>query len=91
LQPSRAAAIHAAGARDRRGADTEAPPWDAHDPDAIPRYNVTIRMNDHELEMLRYLAKAQEMSQQRVLNTHLMPLLKRLAVEAFEARRVKST
>ena len=81
----------AAGARERQSTEAAVPPWEQHDPNAIPRYNVSIRMNDYELEMLRYLAKVKGISQHKLLSQHVMPLLKQMAVAAFEAERAKST
>ena len=79
----------AAGARDRQLTDGELPPWEPFDPTAKPRYNVAIRLNDYQLAMLRYLAEARDISQHKLLQRHLIPILKQLALEAFEAKRVK--
>lgn len=76
----------AAGAKER-GTDDELPPWERYDPDATPRYNVSIRMNDYQLEMLRYLSQVLEISQHKFLSKLLMPLLKQRAETEFEARR----
>ncbi|MEZ5584439.1 MAG: hypothetical protein R3F37_18265 [Candidatus Competibacteraceae bacterium] len=76
----------AAGARYRQGVEDETPPWEKHDPEATARYSVSIRLNEYELEMLRYLSKAQGISQHKILNRHLKPLLKKMAIEEFEAR-----
>jgi hypothetical protein len=67
-----------------------APPWAAFDPGDAPKYNVSVRLNDYHLEMLRYLAGAQDTSQQRVLRKQLIPLLEQLAEAAFEEGKVKS-
>ena len=53
----------AAGARERRVAEGELPPWERFDPSEKPRYNVAIRLNDNQLAMLRYLAEARDTSQ----------------------------
>ena len=64
----------AAGAKDQR-TDQEPPPWEAHDPKALPRHNVSVRLNDYQLEVLRYLAQQADVSQQKVLNRILIPAL----------------
>lgn len=79
----------AAGARERRVTEGELPPWERFDPSDKPRYNVAIRLNDYQLAMLRYLAEARDTSQHKLLQRHLMPILKQLALEEFEATRVK--
>ena len=81
----------AAGARERRVAEGELPPWERFDPSDKPRYNVAIRLNDYQLTMLRYLAEARDTSQHKLLQKHLIPILKQLALEEFELHRVKST
>ena len=80
----------AAGARDRGATEAEAPPWDRFDPSEKPRYNVAIRLNDYQLAMLRYLAEARDTSQHKLLQRHLMPILKQLALEQFAAEQNKS-
>ncbi|MFZ1642968.1 MAG: hypothetical protein WAV07_16365 [Candidatus Contendobacter sp.] len=79
----------AAGARERQVADGELPPWEQFDPSEKPRYNVAIRLNDYQLAMLRYLAEARDTSQHKLLQRHLIPILKQLALEEFESNRVK--
>ena len=81
----------AAGAKERRVAEGELPPWERFDPSDKPRYNVAIRLNDHQLAMLRYLAEARDTSQHKLLHRHLIPILKQLALETFEASRSKSS
>ena len=77
----------AAGARDRRGAGEEAPLWEQFDPNDKPRYSVSLRLNDHHLAMLHYLAATLEMSQHKILSKQLLPALKQQALELFEAQR----
>lgn len=72
----------AAGAKKHR-ADQESPPWEAHEPGAIPRHNVSVRLNDYQLEMLRYLAKKSDVSQQKVLNRILVPAIEEQAKELY--------
>jgi len=79
----------AAGARHRSGTDEQVPPWEQHDPNEKPRYNVSIRLNEYYLDMLRYVAEAQDISQQKWLQKQLLPVLKRLAIEVFENRQAK--
>ena len=77
----------AAGARDRDVEEAKTPPWDQYDPNAKPRYNVAIRLNDYQLAMLRYLAEARDISQQKLLNRHLIPILKQLTLEQWATER----
>lgn len=81
----------AAGAKERQVTAGDLPPWAAFDPHDKPRYNVAIRLNDYQLTMLRYLADAREMSQHKLLQKHLMPILNQLALEAFASSQSKST
>lgn len=81
----------AAGAKERRGAESEEPPWAPFDPNEKPRYNVSIRLNDYYLKMLKYLAETQDISQHKILAKQLMPILKQLALAEYEARRNKLT
>lgn len=64
----------AAGAKEHRA--DEPLPWEPHDPEAVPRHNVSVRLNDYQLEQLRWLAKRQDVSQQKIL--------KRIVIPAFE-------
>jgi hypothetical protein len=41
----------------------------------LPRHNVSVRLNDYQLEILRYLAQQADVSQQKVLNRILIPAL----------------
>jgi hypothetical protein len=77
----------AAGAKERRVAEGELPPWEKFDPNAKPKHNVSVRLNDYQLEMLRYLADSQEISQHKILHKQLIPVLKRMALEAFERKK----
>jgi len=82
-----ALAAFAAGAREK-ALDLEQVerPWVQFSPDDPPKYNVSVRLNDHHLEMLRYLAKAHDTTQQRILRKHLVPIIEQLAEEAFEKK-----
>jgi len=79
----------AAGARARRGMEDEPPPWEGHDPEAVSRYNVTIRVNDYHMAMLRYLAGILDTSQQKLLRGCVLPAVEVKAKEVFEERRLK--
>jgi hypothetical protein len=70
----------AAGAKDHR-TDQPPPPWEAHDPAAVPKHNVSVRLNDYQLEMLRFLAARADVSQQKLLNRILIPALEKQAKE----------
>lgn len=76
IDPSAVEAF-AAAVRDRR----DSKPWDKHDRKAPPRYNVSVRLNDYHLEMLRYLAKTQDISQQKILRRQLVSAIEALAEE----------
>lgn len=75
----------AAGAKDHR-ADQEPLPWDKFDPDALPKNNVSVRLNDYQLAMLQYLAKRSEVSQQKILNRILIPSIEEQAQESASRR-----
>jgi hypothetical protein len=81
----------AAGAREKslEIEETAEYPWSKFDPKEAPKYNVSVRLNDYHLEMLRYVAETLENSQQRILRKHLIPVIERLAEEAFEQSNVK--
>ena len=74
----------AAGAKEHR-ADREPPPWELHLSDELPRHNVSVRLNDYQLEMLRYLAKKSDVSQQKILNRILVPAIEEQAKELYES------
>jgi len=73
----------AAGAKDHR-TDQPPPPWEAFDPGAPPKYNASVRLNDYQLAMLRYLAERRDVSQQKILNRILIPALEQQAQAAAE-------
>jgi hypothetical protein len=70
----------AAGAKEH-STKKEPPPWESHDPDAMPRHNVSVRLNDYQLAMVRYLAECRDISQQKVLNRILIPAIEEQAKE----------
>jgi len=72
----------AAGAKEHR-TDEEPPPWEKHDPKALPRHNVSVRLNDYQIEMLRYLATRSDVSQQKVLHRILIPAIEEQAKEFY--------
>lgn len=71
-----------AGAKSHRTSE-EAPPWEQYPADAIPKHNVSVRLNDHQLAQLRFLAQAQDTSQQKILNRILIPAIEAQANEAY--------
>ncbi len=72
----------ASGAKDHR-TSKEPPPWEAHPADAPPRYNASVRLNDHQLAMLRYISEQKDVSQQKVLARILLPAIKEQALELY--------
>lgn len=64
-------------------------PWSKFNPKDAPKYNVSVRLNDYHLEMLRYLSETLDNSQQRILRKHLIPVIERLAEEEFGKSQVK--
>jgi hypothetical protein len=50
-------------------------PWEQHDPDENPTKNVSIRLNQYELEILRYMAKTGDTSQSKILRRIVVPVL----------------
>jgi hypothetical protein len=73
----------AEGAKAHR-TEQEPPPWEAFDPAAAPKHNASVRLNDYQLAMLRYLAERGDVSQQRILNRILIPALEQQAKAAAE-------
>jgi hypothetical protein len=72
----------AAGAKEHR-TDRPAPPWDGLDPESVPKHNASVRLNDYQLEMLRFVAERKDVSQQKVLNRILIPALEKQAKELY--------
>lgn len=70
----------AAGATEHR-IDQLPPPWEEFDPAADPKHNVSVRLNDYQLAILRHLSKRMDVSQQKVLNRILIPALEKRAKE----------
>ena len=66
-----------AGAATHSGDDPM--PWEQHDPEAKPKHNVSIRVNDYHLELLRYAAQVADQSQGKVLRELVIPELEKLA------------
>jgi hypothetical protein len=80
----------AAGAREKSlEVEPAERPWDRFSPAEPPKYNVSVRLNDYHLEMLRYLSEELDTSQQRILRKQLIPVIERLAEETFERSKVK--
>jgi predicted DNA binding CopG/RHH family protein len=52
----------------------------------VPKNNVSVRLNDHQLEKLRYLAKARGISQQKIMNEILLPAIEEQAEAAYRRR-----
>ena len=73
----------AEGAKEHR-TDQEPPPWEAFDPTAVPKHNASVRLNDYQLAMLRYLAGRSDVSQQKILNRILIPALEQQAKAVAE-------
>ncbi len=57
------------------------PPWAGHDPRAIARKGINLRLNDWELAVLRDLADREGCSIQQVLKSVLTPALHEYARE----------
>jgi len=62
----------------------EPAPWSQFNPDDLPRYSISIRLNEYQLTMLRFIAEQNDMSQQKVLNRIVLPELVKQAEELFE-------
>lgn len=61
------------GAKYRTGNDPM--PWSQFDQEEVARYNVSLRLNDYYLSMLRYISKQQGISQQKFMATIILPAL----------------
>lgn len=77
----------AAGAKERSMAQGK--PWERHDPKALPKHNVSVRLNDYQMEILKYVAEALDMSQQKVLRKHALTTLEQLAEKIYAERAAK--
>jgi hypothetical protein len=77
----------AAGAKERSTAQGK--PWERHDPKALPKHNVSVRLNDYQMEVLKYVAEALDMSQQKVLRKHALTTLEQLAEKIYAERAAK--
>jgi len=69
-----------AGAKEHRSGQ-DALPWEKFDPEEPPKYNVSVRLNDYHLAMLRYLAQQMDVSQQKVMNRILRPQIEQQALK----------
>ena len=56
-----------------------APPWEAFDPESVPKHNASARLNDCPLAMRRCVAERTDVSQQKVLNRILIPAIEEQA------------
>ena len=54
-------------------------PWEQFDPTDKPKHNVSIRVNDYHLELLRYASQVADQSQGKVLRELVIPELEKLA------------
>lgn len=50
-------------------------PWSPFNEDDIARYNVSLRLNDYYLALLRYISKQQGISQQKFIANIVLPAL----------------
>jgi hypothetical protein len=64
----------AAGAKEHR-THKGPPPWDQFDPKDKPKHNVSVRLNDYHLAILRWAAEEADMSQQKILKKVVVPAL----------------
>lgn len=64
----------AAGAKDHR-THKGPPPWEQFDPEEKPKHNVSVRLNDYHLAMLRWAAEEADVSQQKILKRILVPAI----------------
>lgn len=78
----------AANAKERKGGHR---PWDKHNPKALPKHNVSVRLNDYHLTMLQYVAEAMDTSQQKVLRKQLIPTIETMAEEAYAKQSPANT
>lgn len=62
-----------AGAKYRTSNDRM--PWSRFDQDDVARYNVSLRLNDYYLSMLRYISKQHGVSQQKFMANVILPAL----------------
>ena len=48
-----------------------------------------MRLNDYQMEVLKYVAEALDMSQQKVLRKHALTMLEQLAEKIYAERAAK--
>lgn len=72
-----------AGAKERKRGFGKRP-WDEFDQNEVPRHNVSIRLNDYHLEMLRYLSKSTDISQQKILRKQILPVIEALSEKTYK-------
>ena len=58
-------------------------PWEAWNKKAVPRTTFNLRLNDHELTLLRWLAEQRDESMQRIAKRLLIPALEQLAADVL--------
>jgi len=62
------------------------PPWVGHNPKAIARKGINLRLNDWELAVLRHASESKACSMQQILKEILTP-----ALRAYVARQERSS
>ena len=50
-------------------------PWKQLDADEPPIHGINLRLNDYELALIRFLAKSEDRSQQKIIRKLLIPAL----------------
>jgi hypothetical protein len=59
-------------------AAVDAKPWEGLDPDERAIYNFTLRINSHDLAILRWLAsQSEDLSMQKIIKRILVPEIRR--------------
>jgi hypothetical protein len=61
-----------------------APPWEAFDPESVPKHNASVRLNGCPLAMRRFVAERTAVSEQKVLNRILIPAIEDQAAKLYE-------
>lgn len=50
-------------------------PWSRFDQEDVARYNVSLRLNDYYLTLLRYISRQHGVSQQKIMANIILPAL----------------
>jgi hypothetical protein len=68
-----------------RNAQDNTYPWQELDADQPPIHGINLRLNDYELALIRFLAKSEDRSQQKIIKKLLIPALEEGAKKLLDS------